>query len=1079
MFRRYSRIISAIVICFFTWTSGGMFSIAHAAQDAVKKAKANAPAKKAEGAEDRFAKLTEELTAELSDPKTGHESKRHRLAAAKGELESLDADIRKQFDATEQRLKDAKLPPEILERHAKFVKHYDDNLNELKENISLVESAKDAAEVGAALQKTRQHLAKVKAPSRHQKLDPNNLPHRQPKALKREPRLKKEEFDRDLKKDKHAWKSAKRIMVASTGSVAGLLPPDDLAETVEVQLTPEIRAKALELGNSPVKIYEWVRNNIEFVPTWGSIQGAQMTLLTRQGNAFDTASLLIALLRSAGINARYVTGTVELPIDKVMNWVGGFTDPVAALNFMASGGIPVTGIRSEGKVTSAKFEHVWVKAWIDYTPSRGAVHKEGDTWIPLDASFKRYNHTDGVDFKTLVPFDGQGFAAQLKATATVNDQEGYITNVSSAAIQTALIDYNSRLESYVNQNMPNATAGDILGKREIIRKDQTILPASLPHKVVVAGTESADVPASYRHKISFDIPSSTTINAAGELVTASGLSYTTSLPNLAGKRVTISFDPATPADKAVIDTYAAQRATTLPVYLIQVMPTLRIDNAVVASGPQIGMGSEQPLSIAISSLNSSQMITHNLYAGDYSAIGLNPSKISLDLLQNRIDKNDFSEPVGEMLHQTALSYWGEVDAFNDVIAKTIGVRNLRHPSELAATAKISLTSLWGLHVYGTYKSRNIDVKLDNQSIMAKMIDSAKEFAYMQQSGANSSFLEGAVLDQLFGKNIGDSISAVSAMKLANDQGIPIYGIDAGNVAATLPKLQVSQEIKDEVANAVNAGLTVQIPKTNISQLGWNGVGYIITNPTDGTAAYRISGGLNGGDSPSEQAFVQPTPKLPAIGISTFLVGIIASNMGLKLKIAGGCIVGITATAPVAIPVPIGNPWALLCVILLGLIVAALKETVSTMEKDKPENWVILRHYTTFADYDKIMTPTAFDLTGSPLYFLIGSGGGECPVTSIFGGPYLTNDLFEEPITFAMKENISMMLGIKDPPPGNNPAYVETYVDLKINTTDYPNYLSEFCIVRRRGATQLHHNGNMYFGQPGSGQQYILIPRSLL
>ncbi len=336
----FTKITATLVLFIFTWTSGGVFSAAHAAVDGAKKAKTAVPAQKAEGAEEKLAKLTEELRETLADSKLAHGAKRDKLLAAKIELDTLDADIRSEFAATEKKLKNAKLPPEILTRHQKFVKHYDDNLAELKGNIDRVEKAKSKTDVEAEFEKTRQHLAKVKAPSRHHKLDPNNLPHRQPKAQKREPRLKKEDFDKDFKKDKHAWKSAKRIMVAANGSVAGLLAADDLVENIEVQLTPEIKAKALELGNNPVKIYEWVRNNVEFVPTWGSIQGAQMTLLTRQGNSFDTSSLLIALLRAAGINARYVTGTVELPIDKVMNLAGGFTDPLSALDFMSSGGIP-------------------------------------------------------------------------------------------------------------------------------------------------------------------------------------------------------------------------------------------------------------------------------------------------------------------------------------------------------------------------------------------------------------------------------------------------------------------------------------------------------------------------------------------------------------------------------------------------------------------------------------------------------------------------------------------------------------------------------------------------------------------
>ena len=100
----------------------------------------------------------------------------------------------------------------------------------------------------------------------------------------------------------------------------------DLAETIEIQLTPAITAKAAELNNEPVAIYNWVRNNIEFVPTYGSIQGADYCLQTKLCNAFDTSSLLISLLRASNIPAKYVEGTVEIPIEKVKNCVKRFME---------------------------------------------------------------------------------------------------------------------------------------------------------------------------------------------------------------------------------------------------------------------------------------------------------------------------------------------------------------------------------------------------------------------------------------------------------------------------------------------------------------------------------------------------------------------------------------------------------------------------------------------------------------------------------------------------------------------------------------------------------------------------------
>ena len=221
---------------------------------------------------------------------------------------------------------------------------------------------------------------KVKKP-RHQPLDPNNLPHRSPKPNTKKPRTKKEEFTEFLPENKAvpvAYNGAgPDFRLASHTPGTDLPTSADLAENIEVQFTVEINELASSLDNNPVKIYNYVRNNIDFTPTWGSIQGADHCLLTKQCNAFDTASLLIALLRTSGIPARYVMGPIEVPIDQVMNWVGGFTDATAALNFMASGGIAVAGGFTGGQITEAQLEHVWVEAYVDYNPSRGTIHKEG------------------------------------------------------------------------------------------------------------------------------------------------------------------------------------------------------------------------------------------------------------------------------------------------------------------------------------------------------------------------------------------------------------------------------------------------------------------------------------------------------------------------------------------------------------------------------------------------------------------------------------------------------------------------------------------------------------------------------
>ncbi|HEO98029.1 MAG TPA: hypothetical protein ENO02_01875 [Epsilonproteobacteria bacterium] len=41
------------------------------------------------------------------------------------------------------------------------------------------------------------------------------------------------------------------------------------------------------------------------------------------------------------------------------------------------------------------------KAAVDYFPSRGAKNLKADAWVPLDASYKQYEYSDGVDMQSI------------------------------------------------------------------------------------------------------------------------------------------------------------------------------------------------------------------------------------------------------------------------------------------------------------------------------------------------------------------------------------------------------------------------------------------------------------------------------------------------------------------------------------------------------------------------------------------------------------------------------------------------------------------------------------------------------
>ena len=79
------------------------------------------------------------------------------------------------------------------------------------------------------------------------------------------------------------------------------------------EITDEITELARGLQHDPKLIYEYVHNHIDYVPYFGSLKGASLTLLDGSGNDFDQASLMIALLRESGYTAQYIYGHMSIP----------------------------------------------------------------------------------------------------------------------------------------------------------------------------------------------------------------------------------------------------------------------------------------------------------------------------------------------------------------------------------------------------------------------------------------------------------------------------------------------------------------------------------------------------------------------------------------------------------------------------------------------------------------------------------------------------------------------------------------------------------------------------------------------
>ena len=914
-FSRLLRIISTVVLSFFTWTFAGGVDFAYAIKSSSQPSvisKQQTMTSPSHG--EKFSKDIEDIDSVLKDASTDSDTKRLKLRGKKAEIDADDVEIRKQFSDTEAKIKD--LPAEIQQRHMDFVQKYEDNLKTLRDDLDEIDKAKTESEKEHAIQKAQELLDKVKPPKKKSHFDPNKLPHRSAEPVFKDPRTKPEEFAEG--KELRAKSIGKKpILVASNGSLKGLLSPDpllqtqssmqlalvnpptasDLAENIEIQFTPAIKAKAAELNHNPVKIYNWVRNNIEYAPTYGSIQGADYCLQTKLCNDMDTASLLVALLRASGIHARYVYGTIQLPIEKVKNWVGGFTDSMEALRLLASAGVPTKGLTVGGQVAYVQMEHVWVEAFIDYIPSRGARHKNGhgDMWVPLDASYKQYSYIQGMDIKSAVPFDAQSFINQVQSTATIDETAGYVTNVNSALIEEAIQNYQTQVRNYITQNYPTATVGDILGVKDIIQQNFSYFLGTLPYKTIVKGDTYSIVPDSMRHHISINVTKDIFDSEIG-----TPINITKSLPELAGKKITLSYSPATSADQAVISSYLPQPhsdgtpiqpselPSSLPAYLINLKPELRIDGIVVATGTAATMGTQETFDMTfLDPGRGGDVVSNVIQVGEYLGIAVTASKISRDGMKAAEDRlasaktklasADFTgltkdDILGEMLYITAMLYNARIDGYDTVLAYSLGVRSVRGPSETIFQTILHVDEMFGVPVRAADGGLMMDADRSISYVKALDGNMDNNVQFMRYSGINASAYEHRVPEQLFSLPDApvEGISAVKALQIANDLGIPIYTITQANIGSVLPTLQVDETVINDIRDAISAGKEVIVSQANINYQGWVGCGYVVVDPVTANGGYMISGGMSG-------AFVVHSTGFPALAISFYWVDEMKAN----------------------------------------------------------------------------------------------------------------------------------------------------------------------------------------------------------
>ncbi len=711
----------------------------------------------------------------------------------------------------------------------------------------------------------------------HTPLDPHNLPWNAAKPTPRMPAETQAEWLQRLpaqgKSAKNSAKNNVKNGPAGLTTIAGLQfthPPApeqapteaDLAETIDIQLSPLIRAQAAALGHNPVAIAQWVRNNIHWIPTWGSVQGAELTMLNERGNAIDIASLTIALLRASGIPARYMLGTIEIDAWRMQNWIGDAPSPQVALGLMQQGGIAAQGVLSGGKITKIRMEHAWVQAYVNWGASRGALQGGNSTepeidyagllqhpnpnaslnaWVGIDTSYKQYIFSKPLDFSAAIP-PLDVASIQQTIASNINTAEGYINGFNESPVQLELKRYASQVNAYL-ETIPDLKLGDLVKFREVISDMKQLLSGHPPFPVL-ASQETAELPNGLRHGIIIKLFSTNFDRAQDN----HAFIWESSLPALGIKRLGITHAPASAADEQTLEGIYRDGATSIPTYLLGMKPLLQIDGMAVASGPAMRAGNGQFWSITLtdpSGINTRTSLSDTT-VGDEIVLGINGNGISGNAVAHQLI-NSHPDTAAGNLEQGALHYWMEHDAFDQMIADRLGILTQRMPSVAVVSAPLSVRWSFGVPRSGTYKSRTIDAIQVMLAAAAPTLESRRLF--MLYAGIQGSTIEGSVFDQLFSRPEETSVSATQILAIAARAGLRIYSIIQENAGAVVPRLGSSEGVKQDIMNAVSHGMVAYIPERDITHGDYTGTGYLLLNPDTGEGAYLLDGGSNGGHQP--------------------------------------------------------------------------------------------------------------------------------------------------------------------------------------------------------------------------------------
>jgi hypothetical protein len=339
-----------------------------------------------------------------------------------------------------------------------------------------------------------------------------------------------------------------------------------------------------------------------------------------------------------------------------------------------------------------------VEAYLPYANYRGTLEDDsGSLWIPMDPSFKAYEVLQpGIDLAAEMGFDWKTFFDNFFAK---------LTN------QSPMERYQQQVEQYIAATYPGKTLDELKRKIRIATRQFDFLPNTLPYQVTSVEQRFAAVPAAFRHMI--------------RLVMGPLFDITLSLPELAGRRITLTFAGATDEDRRIIASYGDVMDT--PAYLIDVVPQLKVDGHIVVQGDPVGAGLTCKLDMAyIQPGKDADLFEHDVVTGSYNGLDIALGKVPEKFLNIARVEDDGQPYMAKLAHSLAAKYHHEENLTRELINATMLLKSTTLFSEALVSTYQNRRFVFGVPQLGRLSGFTIDAKSKESSVDRWTVKTAKK-----------------------------------------------------------------------------------------------------------------------------------------------------------------------------------------------------------------------------------------------------------------------------------------------------------------------------------------------------------------